>query len=261
MSHIGLRRLAPLVSLIAVAWLGGAALAQNPGSAGDIAADLVLGETDFNKTFGQFPGPTYINNPQGVAVDFSGPQEHLYVVLPDDNRVLGWSDVKSLRNNAPAVLVIGQTDFTTLTTPPTADASHLNSPSAIAVDSQGNLYVSDTADSRVLVFKTPFAAGCTAAAPCKGQAAFLAIGRGSSGNDFTDVGCNTNGSPPVIGVNATSLCSPKGLVLDSSDNLYVGDWNNARVLEFEAPLAAADGCAGAGSPPGCAGDVGADRVW
>ena len=43
-------------------------------------------------------------------------------------------------------------------------------------------------------------------------------------------------SPP-IGSTADDLCNPKGVAVDASDNLYVADTSNNRVLEYNAPLA------------------------
>jgi sugar lactone lactonase YvrE len=160
----------------------GVGIAQTPGSPGDVTADLVLGEVDFthNNSSGSAPSQIFFQNPQGVAVDNSTATRRVYVAIPDENRVLGWDDATALANGAKADLVIGQANFTTTSAGP-FDASHLNSPNSVAVDSKGNLYVSDAGSSRVLEFNTPFAAGCTATSPCEGQAANRVFGQGSSG--------------------------------------------------------------------------------
>ena len=44
--------------------------------------------------------------------------------------------------------------------------------------------------------------------------------------------CALNGGTP----NASSFCSSYGIAVDASNNLYVSDWGNNRVLEFAAPL-------------------------
>ena len=52
------------------------------------------------------------------------------------------------------------------------------------------------------------------------------FGQGSSGNDFTDDGSN---------VSATAFDFPFGIAVDPSNNLYVSDTLNNRVLAFEEP--------------------------
>ncbi len=94
---------------------------------------------------------------------------------------------------------------------------------------RADLYVSDTDNSRVLEFNQPLAtpnmltgAGDTVADKVFGQ-----------GGIFTTAVCNGGG------VDADSLCDPRGLVTDPSGDLFVADRDNSRVLEFEP--AAGDG--------------------
>ena len=235
-------------------------VAQTPGSPGDVTADLVLGQLNFTTQDSlHASSQIYFENPQGVAIDRSTPKGRVYVVIPGEDRVLGWDDASALTNGAPAVLVIGQSNFTATGFSGSFDAAHLNEPEAVAVDSKGNLYVSDFGSSRVLEFKTPFAAGCTTASPCVGESASLVFGQGSSGTNFTQVGCNTAGTDG--NPSAVSLCSQAGLALDSSDNLYVADRDNFRVLQYEQPLASAGGCTPNMDGTGCPGDVVADLEW
>src|SRR5580704_321284 len=75
-------------------------------------------------------------------------------------------------------------------------------------------------------------------------------------HSFTSVGCNTGG------VSAVSLCTQAGLALDSSENLYVADRDNFRVLMYQQPLASAGGCTpNPADGTGCPGDVVADLEW
>ena len=50
----------------------------------------------------------------------------------------------------------------------------------------------------------------------------------------------TNAPNRGASVSATTLYNPTGIAFDSQDNLYVADYNNARVLRFSAPIAGTD---------------------
>ena len=236
------------------------AIAQTPGSPGDVTADLVLGQADFtHNNTGMAPNQILFENPTDVAIDPSTAHFRVYVAIEGENRVLGWDDAAELANGAKADLVLGQTNFTNIGFSPTVTDAVFNSPTAIAVDSKGNVYVADTANGRVLEFNTPFVSGCTATSPCEGQAANLVLGKGASGTDFASFGCNTIGS--TVAVTASTLCGPTGLALDSNDNLYVADRQNYRVVEYDNPLGTSGGCTPNPDGTGCPGDVVADREW
>jgi sugar lactone lactonase YvrE len=93
-------------------------------------------------------------------------------------------------------------------------ATSLYFPAGVALDAQGNLYVADTSNSRVLEYDTPLTYDTTAA--------------------------GVFGPPDFIhkagGLSATSLFFPTGVALDAHGNLYVADANNNRVLESDWAL-------------------------
>ena len=97
-------------------------------------------------------------------------------------------------------------------------AASLCSPSGVAVDSAGNVYIADTANNRVLEYNTPLTTD-TIADRVFGQ-----------GGSFTSSTCN------LVGISASSLCQPLDVAVDSSDNLYVVDWQNNRALEYFTPI-------------------------
>ncbi len=204
---------AALVLFLACFHLGFAA-------SGDTIADAVLGQPDFSSNTcinGQLT-PGSLCDPIDAAVDpISG---RLYVATDIDNRVLSWPSAAGFANGAPADLVIGQPDFVQKKCNqgshiPTA--SGLCNPAGVAVDQAGNLYVADRKNSRVLEYDSP-ATTDTVADRVFGQP------------DFSSNRCNNGG------ISASSLCAPRGVVVDSNGNLYVSDEVVARVVEYDSAL-------------------------
>jgi sugar lactone lactonase YvrE len=198
------------------------------GAAGDTVADRELGQIDmlhggFNLVDANgFSIPATF---QGAALDTSVSPNRLYVADGGNNRVLAWNNAASFLNGAPADLVIGKTDFfpgvwngTTGQPCLPVTASTLCSPSGIAVDHNGNLYVADTGNNRVLEYFAPVG---------NNPAADVVFGQLGS---FTSNVANNGG------VTANSLRIPLGLAIDSDNNLYVADLGNNRVLEFNRLL-------------------------
>lgn len=99
----------------------------------------------------------YVN---GTGMAFDGAR--FYVADTLNHRVLGFKDYRSLQNGNYADIVIGQQDiFRTLINAPSGDVNTrtdtgLFGPSAVAVDANGDLYVVDSGNGRVLRFPRPF---------------------------------------------------------------------------------------------------------
>ena len=98
-----------------------------------------------------------------AAIDGSSTPPHLYIADPLNNRVLAYRDYRQVNADATADLVIGQPDLSTAlvnypsNSPTQANAQGLWSPEGLAVDANGNLYVADTCNARVVRFPAPFA--------------------------------------------------------------------------------------------------------
>jgi uncharacterized protein (TIGR03437 family) len=188
---------------------------------GDAPA-LVLGQ----------PGPQYstaygigakgFNQPTDLAVDpVTG---NLYVADFGSNRVLRFPSPFANPSRIEPDAVYGQPNFTSFSAG--ASASSLNQPQAVAFDSSGNLWVADSGNNRVLRFS---AAVLNNPVP---PSADTVIGQA----DFVSAGANAGGS-----VSASGFSAPVALIFDAQNNLYVSDFNNARVLKFSAPLGPSGG--------------------
>src|SRR5712692_7888633 len=99
------------------------------------------------------------------------------------------------------------------------DAGTLSSPNALAIDSEGHLFVSDTSNNRVLGWKS-------AASFQNDTAADLWLGQPTAQH-----------SNP-LGIGVKGFVFPLGLAVEpATGNLFVADLGNNRVLRFPKPFA------------------------
>ncbi|HYK65990.1 MAG TPA: NHL repeat-containing protein [Patescibacteria group bacterium] len=230
-----------LITRFAVIVISVAIFTTALASTANQTADRVIGQIGLTQNTENFGGPSALNGPSAAAVDGQG---HLYVVDQGNNRVLGYASAASFSNRAAADVVIGQPDFYgNRPGYPVVTASSLNQPVAATTDPDGNLYVSDFGDNRVVEYDAPFASGFTAAEP-----ASIIFGNPGS------AGCSSGDPMP----SADNLCDPTGLASDAQGNLYVTDSGYNRVLLYLNPKAPGGGTPGT---PGSAGDTTADVVF
>lgn len=224
------------------------------GLPGDLWADTVIGKRDFTEISPREIVPYKINSPGGVAIDRSVSPGRMYVWDSGNNRILGVDLGTCYGTNGPcnANIVIGQpsgndyggcnqdSSFQNYPNRKNASASTLcgtwegthttledKSFVSMYVDNQGNLYVPDARNHRVLKYNSPFTTD-TIADDFWGQ------------NDFTGNECNITGNtetgyyPPPTNM---SLCFfgyglGSGVTLDQAGNMWVADGGNNRVLRF-----------------------------
>ena len=236
------------------------------GKSGDYWADVVLGQPDFSEIAPNAVVPFKVFNPGGVIVDRSVAPGRAYVWDAGNNRILGIDLARCYGGESPcrADLVIGQPSLydhsacngdsgmqnlpyralataATLCGTPDLAQSPWESHAFVnmALDTEGNLYVPDSFNNRILFYERPFETDGEADAVW-GQA------------DFSGIICNRSGYRAPT---AQSLCfhSPsnydrgpamggwpaRGVNIDAEGNLWIADSGNNRVLRF--PLDPATG--------------------
>ena len=164
-------------------------------------------------------------SPQGVAVDTSASPPILYVADTGNNRIMVWKNATRFANGVPADFIIGQKDvWSTLPLGPgTTFSAGLNSPTGLAVK-DGNLYVADSGNNRILRFPSP--------AQQTDQFPDMVIGQ----FNFNSRTANQGGTPneKTVFLASSSAVYRTSLVFDAAGNLWVADPGNSRVLRFPA---------------------------
>ena len=207
------------------------------------AANLVFGQPDFSSgAIGS--GASGMNLPTDVIADSGG---NVYISDQGNERVLFYlnplaTGAKCLNPGQPGCAGDVVPDRVFGQGPSGVDyASHdfgvgvalMHEPAGLALDSNGNLYIADAGNHRVLVFDDPTSTASCAnldAPGCAGDVlADAEFGQGASGNNFTGSG---------MGLSASAFDVPFGVAIDPSNNLYVSDTQNNRVLTFLEPLSA-----------------------
>jgi uncharacterized protein (TIGR03437 family) len=172
-------------------------------------------------------------NPTGIALDTSVTPPRVYVADTRNNRVLAWKDAVNFTNGKPADLVLGQRDMiSTFANGPGRNTTNPLStgfavPSGVAVY-QGDLYVADAGNDRVLRFRKPFSATDQVPDLCIGQPSFNTTTINYPGgqlNSPTDKGLALNNGNSAFTV---------AITFDSQGNLWLTDAGNNRVLRYAA---------------------------
>jgi sugar lactone lactonase YvrE len=171
-------------------------------------ADRVFGQPDFTSN-ACAAGASGLCEPRGVAVDS---QRNLYISDAGNNRVVWHQNPLA---DVVADQVFGQPDFgTSLCNSGGVSAASLCNPRGLVADGNGNLYVADQDNHRVLRYNVFNAGG----------AAVQVFGQGGS---MTTGAC---------GAGASGLCGPSAASVDGGGNLLIADTGNNRVLEYDTPL-------------------------
>jgi len=194
-----------------------APLCAPQGAVADLAGNVYIADTDHNRVVRVDPGGNIhtvagtgtagdagsgnsswgeLNGPTGLALDSAG---NLYIADTQNHRI------RMLAPGGAITTVAGTGSLGFSGDGGAAAAAELNAPSALAVDSGGNIYIADTGNHRVRLVTAD------------GNIATIAgTGDGAYNGD--------NGAAVEI-----ALHTPYGLALDGQGNVFVADTGNNRV--------------------------------
>ena len=229
----------------------------------DSAGKITTAIGDGNPGFAEgAPAKVEMNQPTGVAVDSSG---NIYFADSLNNRIrkLAGGNVTTIAGNG--IVSYSGDGFA-------ATVAQLNTPTGVAADAAGNLYIADSAnhvvrrvDSKGVI--STFAGNGSVGSGGDGNAAAGAQLNGpagvavdGSGNVFiADTGNNkirkVNSSGTISTFSSAQLSAPWGLAADSSGNLYVAEFGGNRVRRISADGGTVTTVAGNGNA-GYSGDAG-----
>lgn len=166
------------------------------------SAQNVLGQSDFLSS-GASLSQSGLASPTGMSVDVNS---NLYVADSSNNRVVVWTS--SIASNGQlANVVIGQTWFYSNNSGVTANT--MNRPQSVAVSSNGDVYVADSSNNRVMVWSSGISVS--------GQAANLILGQSNTTS-------NASGTSPTKFSFPVSVTSTSGftLITDAQNNRIMG---------------------------------------
>ena len=180
-------------------------------------AAFVLGQKD-QYSADYSVGPSSFNLCSAVAVGLNG---GVYVADRENSRVVWFEN--PFENDKVGDAVIGQPDFDSslANAGGVVSATTLNRPEGVTVDSEGNLYVADSRNHRVLRFDKPLETDFVA------DQVWGQLGRFDSGEEYGGQG-----------VGPETLSYPFKLAVSEAGVLAVADTNNHRVLLFDTRSAA-----------------------
>jgi sugar lactone lactonase YvrE/F0F1-type ATP synthase membrane subunit c/vacuolar-type H+-ATPase subunit K len=178
----------------------------------DPSATHVIGASNFTTNNGAGTvSQSKLLSPLDIDFSGSGGSLKIYVADKDFNRVLIFGQITGDGQNA--VNVLGQTDYISSTAG--LSQTTLASPSGVAVDGAGNIYVADTNNNRVMIWTTAITGNGQAANMVLGQTWFYSNGESAS---------------------STTMSHPQDASVDDNGHLFVADTNNNRVLGWSTTV-------------------------
>jgi tripartite motif-containing protein 71 len=170
-------------------------------------------------------GAGQLEFPHALAVAPSG---DVYVADYDNNRISVFDPTGTFIRAFGIGVATGASSFQVCTTTCEAGlggagAGDMSQPAGVALDSSGDLYVSDSQNHRINVYGT-------GASPTFIRSFGAGVDTAGSGFEVctTASGCEAGEGTAVAG----AMQFPTGLALDGAGKLYVGDTNNFRISVF-----------------------------
>lgn len=157
-----------------------------------------------------------LDRPACCHVDSSG---RLWVADTENNRILMFLNASNRLSNSPADFYLGQGDFTTSVAATTR--AGLNYPTGVWMDAAGNLWIADFANHRVICHFDVMS-------QMAGDDPHLVLGQSGFGTAAA--------SSSQSGMN-----NPGAINVDAAGRLWVADYNNHRVLRFDAAATLSNG--------------------
>ncbi|MGC9293552.1 MAG: NHL repeat-containing protein, partial [Acidobacteriaceae bacterium] len=202
-----------------------------------------------------------LSNPTGVAVDNAG---NLYIADQGNWRVrevvlspigaTGTAGVEGVSTTVGNIYTVAGGGIPNGNKsgdggPATGQNAALDYPSAVAIDSQGNLYIADSSDNsvRMVAALTGASTGIAGAEGTSTTAGYIYTVAGGGGCGSSSCG---DGGPAT----KADLGNPLGVAVDWAGNLYIADTKNA-VIRMVAASTGASGIAGAEGTSTTAGDI------
>lgn len=122
---------------------------DNPASGDFLAADGVLGQVDFVTTSAAYDAST-LRYAGSLAIGKDGT---LHAIDFGSQRILRWRDAASRTNGSPADGVLGRFGFDASAGYPSG-LGYVSAPSAVAIDPDGALWVTDVGEERALMWNS-----------------------------------------------------------------------------------------------------------
>jgi sugar lactone lactonase YvrE len=194
-------------------------------TSGNITTIAGTGVQGFSGDAGPATSAT-LDSPQGLALNNANDNaSNLYIADTHNHRI---RKLNLTTGNITTIAGTGTPGFSGDNAP--ANAAQLNLPTALALDTTGNLYLADTGNHRIRKIST-------------------------AGIITTIAGTGTQGFSGDNALATTAaIDSPTGLALDSTNNLYLADTHNHRIRKITGATGIITTIAGTGSS-GFAGDT------
>ena len=193
-------------------------------TAGNVTIIAGTGTQGFSGDAGPATSAT-LDSPQGLALDS---KNNLYLADTHNHRIRKLSLTTGIITTVAGAGTQGFSGDNALAT-----AAQLNLPTALALDTAGNLYLADTGNHRIRKIAA------------------------TTGIITTIAGTGTQGfSGDNALATAATIDSPTGLALDAANNLYLADTHNHRIRKIAATTGIITTIGGTGAP-GFSGDTSA----